>query len=205
MNKKIAFFGGAGIGLLIGVLIGMTTSGIVGTIIGTLTTILLAFLNDKEETAKELKAIRIGAFGFFCVLGILGGLFLRVQNTFAPSPTSQVKMWMKDSLFTKEEAKVFYLYDRFGFLPEGYVKDTTKSATLELSQSTILFSKDITDADCDLLEAYDNFDIKNKLEAYAGVSAAWKNVVEQIRKTTSDEKEQEKLLKNLRNEVCKDE
>lgn len=202
MNKRIAFFGGAGIGLLIGVLIGMTTNGIVGTIIGTLTTILLAFLNDKEESSKEVKAMRIGAFGFFCVFGIMGGLYLRVQNSFLPSPTSEVKMWMKDSLFTQEEAKMFYLYDRFGFIPEGYIRDTSKSKQIELSQATTLYSGYGKIDDCDELESYKDYAMKYKLEAYSKLGEYWKNEVEKIKNTTSNEANQDKLLEELRDRVC---
>jgi len=201
MNRFIAFFGGAGIGTLIGVLIGMTTSGIVGAIIGTLATVLLAFFNFKEEDTKDAKALRIGAFGFFCVFGILGGLYLRVKDAFTPLPNNEVKKWMKDSIFTKAEAKAYYLYDRFAFIPSGQNIDTTKNRK---SRQTVIYSISRPEHDCEQLEAYNDFSIKNKLEAYANLNDYWKNEIDKIKSTTQNETKQKQLLNALKTKICND-
>lgn len=201
MTKFTAFFGGAGIGVLIGVLIGMTTSGIVGAIIGTLTTVILAYFNNKEEHSEGSKSLRIGAFGIFCVIGILTGLYLRVQNTFLPSPTNEIEKWMKDSMFTKSEAKAYYLYDRFGFLPNGFIIDTTRNRR---ARQTELYSTEQLESDCEQLEAYNDFPIKNKLDAYARLHKSWKKEIDTIRKITQNTDQQEQLLEALKNRICND-
>lgn len=195
MKNSSAFFGGTGIGLLIGFLIGMTTLGVVGIIIGTLSTILLAYLGTKKESTSESNAIRIGAFGLFCVVGILSGLYLRVTNAFLPSPSAEVSEWMKDGIFTQEEAKTYYIYDRFAFVPEGQVIDTLKDRK---SGRTILYSVASTQSDCDKLEDYEAYSVTNKLDAYDKLGGVWSKGVAQIKQLTTSESEQLKMLELLK-------
>lgn len=195
MKHSSSIFGGMGIGLLIGFLIGLTTSGIVGVIIGTLTTILLAYLGIKEEGSTESNAMRIGAFGIFCILGILGGLFMRVTNAFVPNPSDQVALWMQDSLFTNEEAKRYYLYDRFAFLPKGQEIDTTKDRK---SGRTTLYGIVNSESDCSKLESYEDFSLENKLEAYADLGPSWKTSVENINQLATSPEEKERMLELLK-------
>lgn len=194
MKNSSAFFGGTGIGLLIGFLIGMTTLGVVGIIIGTLSTILLAYLGTREEGTSESNALRIGAFGLFCVVGILSGLYLRVTNAFLPSPSAEVSEWMKDGIFTQEEAKTYYIYDRFAFVPEGQVIDTLKDRK---SGRTILYSVASTQSDCDKLEDYEAYRVTNKLDAYDKLGGVWRGVA-QIKQLTTSESEQLKMLELLK-------
>lgn len=195
MRNYSAFFGGTGIGLLIGLLIGMTTLGVVGIIIGTLATILLAYIGGKEEDTSESKALRTGAFGLFCVIGILSGLYLRVTDAFLPSPSEEVSEWMKDSIFTKEEAKTYYIYDRFAFVPEGQVIDTLKDRK---SGRTILYGVETTQSDCDKLEDYETYGVANKLDAYDRLGGVWSKGVAQIKQLTNSESEQLKMLELLK-------
>ncbi len=195
MKNSSAFFGGTGIGLLIGFLIGMTTLGVVGIIIGSLATIVVAYIGTKEEGTSETKALRIGAFGLFCVIGILLGLYLRVTDAFLPSPAAEVSEWMKDSIFTQEEAKTYYIYDRFAFLPEGQEIDTLKDRK---SGRTILYGVETTQSDCDKLEDYDAYSVANKLDAYDKLGGMWSKGVAQIKQLTTSESEQLKMLELLK-------
>lgn len=195
MRNSSAFFGGTGIGLLIGFLIGMTTLGVVGIIIGTLATILLAYIGGKEEGTSESKALRIGAFGLFCVIGILLGLYLRVTDAFLPSPSAEVSEWMKDSIFTQEEAKTYYIYDRFAFVPEGQNIDTLKDRK---AGRTILYGFETTQSDCDKLEDYEAYSAANKLDAYDKLGGVWSKGVAHIKQLTTSESEQLKMLELLK-------
>lgn len=195
MKKSNAFFGGMGIGLLIGLLIGLTTNGIVGIIIGTLTTILLAYVGTGDGAPAEDTSMRIGAFGLFCVVGILAGLYLRVTNAFVPNPTDQVQMWMKDGVFTKEEAKTYYLYDRFAFTPAGQAIDTTKDRK---ARNVVLYGSEINETDCDLLNEYESFPLENKMKAYATLGGIWKKGVENINQLAQDDTEKIKMLQLLK-------
>ena len=195
MRHSSAFFGGSGIGLLIGLLIGMTTLGVVGILIGTLATILLAYTGNKEEDSSQSKAVRIGAFGLFCVIGILSGLYLRVTDAFVPSPAAKVSEWMRDSVFTKEEAKTYYIYDRFAFVPEGRQIDTLQDRK---SSRTVLYGAEASQSDCDKLEEYETFDVANKLDAYDRLGGVWSKRIARIKQLSTTEAEQQKMLELLK-------
>jgi len=111
----IAFYSGVGIGLLIGVLMGLAVSPTVGIIIGALASSLAILLGLNDAHFSDAKAIRIGSFGFACVLGALLGIFIRTNSLLAPDIKTQFQNYI-DVGFTNEQALDFIAYERFGIL-----------------------------------------------------------------------------------------
>jgi hypothetical protein len=130
-GNLIALYSGAGIGLLIliGVLMGLAVSPTVGIIIGALASSLAILLGLNDKHFSDAKAIRIGSFGFACVLGALMGIFIRTNSVLAPDVKAQFEKYLEVG-FTNEQALDFIAYERFGILNKEwkmaqnwYIKD----------------------------------------------------------------------------------
>ena len=118
-DLSIAAYSGAGIGLLIGVLMGLALSPTVGVIIGTLSSILAVLLGLNDQHFSNSKAVRIGSFGFACVLGALLGIFIRVNSTLAPDIQDQYEAYRSVG-FSEAEARSFLAYERFSIMDEDW-------------------------------------------------------------------------------------
>ena len=91
-------FSGAGVGLLLGMLLGLSSSPVVSLVVGALAALLASLVGirvpGKEpaeaptETVsvaqKRAAAFRAGVFGLSCLLGLLGGIYLRTHNALSP-------------------------------------------------------------------------------------------------------------------------
>ena len=119
-DNMISFYSGAGIGLLIGILMGLAVSPTVGVIIGALSSALAVLLGLNDKHFSPAKAIRIGSFGFACVLGALLGIFIRVNKLLAPDITAQFEAYKKIG-YSDEQARDFIAYERFGILNKDWV------------------------------------------------------------------------------------
>ena len=94
---------GAGLGLLLGIVVGLSTSPVVGVVVGGLTSLLAAFLGlQGGEDSKiaafakvQLNGVRIGCFGLAAVLGVLLGLYVRINNPLAEAPEHQLARWTR--------------------------------------------------------------------------------------------------------------
>lgn len=201
MSKSTAIFGGAGLGVLIGLLIGMSTSGTVGLVIGSLASVLLVLLGFKEKGDSNLQTLRVGAFGLFCSIAILTGLFFRVNNSFTPTVKSEIEMWTSDSLFSLDEAKKFVLYERFGFVPPGVRIDSTID---KKRKQVVLYSSDISILDCEKLQGYEDFPIQNELKAYKRLGGVWEEIALAI-ETDIDINNQKSTLHIFRKHLCNEE
>ena len=111
----IALFCGSGIGLLIGVLMGLAVSPTVGVIIGVLSSSLALLLGLNDQHFGDAKAVRIGAFGFFCVAGSFTGIYLRNHNVLSPGLEAQTRMYT-DVGYTDKEARAFIAYTKFNII-----------------------------------------------------------------------------------------
>ena len=91
-------FSSVGIGLLIGTLLGLSSAPVVGLVVGSVTALLASLLGislpkkdgppESEETVARkftLIGVRAGCFGLSCVVGILGGIYLRTHNVLSPA------------------------------------------------------------------------------------------------------------------------
>src|SRR5271154_3948158 len=88
---------GVGLGLLVGILLGLSVSNAVGAALAALTGLLTAFFGlvsaSKESPQSEASLVRIAAFSFACVFGVIGGISFRTHGWLSPSIQEQVTGW----------------------------------------------------------------------------------------------------------------
>jgi hypothetical protein len=95
MTKRtgfLEFLAGAGIGSVVGFVAGLTVSSVASTLLGALSTGLLVLLGLKASTTEEQstrQTLRVAGFGILCSLCLLLGVYLRTNQTLAPSLTAQ--------------------------------------------------------------------------------------------------------------------
>jgi hypothetical protein len=169
-NLALSFYSGAGIGILFGVIMGLSVSPTVAIVLGALTAILAAILGLNDLSFSNAKAVRIGSFGFACVLGILAGLYIRTHDTLSPS--SEVLMAEYQRLgFSDEQAREFIAI-KAGLVAQVRVINATPTVdensddsntpqptpvnTMIVAQavnsaSSVLFGSDNNNADCEAL------------------------------------------------------
>jgi hypothetical protein len=94
---------GTGLGLLLGMVVGLSTSPVVGVVVGGLTSLLAVFLGlqggEESKIAAlskvQINGVRIGCFGLAAVLGVVLGLYVRINNPLAEAPEHQLARWMR--------------------------------------------------------------------------------------------------------------
>jgi len=127
LNMITAFVNGAGVGLLLGALVGLSISPVVSGVIGTISGLLAVLLGLNEKYLSPVKSIRIGAFGFSCVAGILLGIYIRTNNAMMPDREKMLNDYMKVG-FSKQVALDFIVYREFNMIPADW-KNGTKPPT----------------------------------------------------------------------------
>lgn len=113
VSLKLALFGGAGIGALFGFIMGTSITPTVATILGALTGMLAGILGLNDGNFGNAKAVRIGGFGFACVLTALFGLFVRSHNLMSPSLLSLKQQYVELG-FSEAQALDFVAQKEFG-------------------------------------------------------------------------------------------
>jgi len=113
-NLKLALYGGAGIGLLFGIIMGTSTTPTVATVLGALTTLLAGILGLNDHYFNNAKAVRVGSFGFACVIGAYTGLFVRSHNLLSPSPEALKAQYLRPG-YGEEQALKLVTFKEFGF------------------------------------------------------------------------------------------
>ena len=225
-SYSLAFYSGAGIGLLIGLLMGLALSPTVGVIIGALAASLAVLLGLNDRHFSNAKAVRIGSFGFACVLGAILGIFVRVNSFLAPDLTSQFEAYTEIG-YSEKDARKFIAYERFSILDKDWkmhVVETTASgenstsgkdfqggapfgATLAQTRATVgLFSaEEVDESQCEMFSKLgmgDSSDyILDNLEVAGGIwkklALAIDNEMEPAHKTTA--------ILTITNSICEDE
>ncbi|MBX7108028.1 MAG: hypothetical protein K1X61_05205 [Chitinophagales bacterium] len=114
-----AVLNGAGIGLLLGMLLGLAVSPVVSGIIGVLSGMLAVLLGLDDKFLSPLKSIRIGTFGFFCVGGIVAGMYIRTNNGLMPSREKMLQEYVKVG-FSRQQALDFIAYREFNLVPAAW-------------------------------------------------------------------------------------
>ena len=88
-NNLPGIFSGMSIGLLIGLMVGLSVSKVVGLVLGGLASSLALILGLNDRYFTHAKAIRIGTFAVFCIVGVVGGTYARTHGLLSPSYESQ--------------------------------------------------------------------------------------------------------------------
>lgn len=104
---------GGALGLCIGILMGMTTAPVVGTIVGALAALFAAVFGVKDQDLTSFG--RLGGFGALCVLGVVGGIYLRAHNSLGISAGQQVAEWVAAG-FPEPLARSIVLYRELGVI-----------------------------------------------------------------------------------------
>ena len=157
-DGRADMFSGAGLGLLLGTLLGLAITPVVTGVVGAITALLAIFLGlDGRDTPLRLPAVnvlRIGAFGFATVAGLVLGLYLRVNNPLAADPGAAMARWTAAFPDNPTLARQMMVFERTALRPaeiayggEGAPAQTTQlDETLASAKQMVLFS-DLSDYD----------------------------------------------------------
>jgi len=199
LNMLTSFFNGLGVGLLLGLLLGLAVSPVVSAIIGTLSSLLVVLLGLKENYLNAVKSVRIGAFGLFCVVGILAGMYIRSNNALAP-PLHKLYYDYKELGFTDKEARDFIAYQEFDLIPSDWIRKTSADSSGEAiseeggkkmiastenmqakKRSNVLYSSEVDAGQCYILESSnDKMSFSDIKMNYKVAGGTWKELAENL-------------------------
>jgi hypothetical protein len=202
VNLVLALFSGSGIGLLIGVLMGMSVTPTVAVIIGALASGLAILLGLNDEHFNNAKAVRIGGFGFACVLGIYFGLYARTHQMLSPAevppPTlTEQKAEYVALGFSEREALDFIAFTRFKIknpswvlLGEAGAPSGTAAAGESLTEKarmTLLFGAEVDLDKCDELAGpRPDFDLLDVVDTFDIAGGVWRSLAFSVRDTVGE-------------------
>jgi len=206
LNLLSAFFNGMGVGLLLGLLLGLAVSPVVSGIIGTLSSLLVVLLGLNENYLNPVKSIRIGAFGLFCVIGILSGKYLVNNNSFAPSLEKYYNEY-RNIGFTDSVARDLIAYQKFRLVPTDF-KFTIPAGTDSLmdqqfqSSRTVMFSAEVNASQCIILKSSNvDMDFTDIMHNFVLAGGTWKELANGLDPVLS-ENTRAKTLLLLRDIFC---
>jgi len=175
MKGFSAVFNGLGIGLLLGILLGLSISPVVSTVIASVSTALGLFLGLNEKYLDPLKSLRIGAFGFFAVCGIMIGLYIRANDVFAPSMLEKKNEYVALG-YSEEEARAF--------ITKSIEADTGKIRR----EAGVLYSSVVDAGACDVL-SYATVDqpATELINTFKEAGGTWKELAETFKAELPEE------------------
>ncbi len=109
-----------GIGALLGTILGLSITPVVATVVGALTSLLAVFLGlDGQEKTRlpRVNGLRIGAFGFATIAGLLLGMFLRINNPMMLAPEDAILRWQTAFEDNPSLAQQMMVFERTGLRP----------------------------------------------------------------------------------------
>lgn len=131
-------FAGAGVGALLGTILGLSITPVVATVVGALTSVLAVFLGlDGQEKTRlpRVNGLRIGAFGFATIAGLLLGMFLRINNPMVMAPADAMLRWQTAFEDNPSLAQQMMIFERTGLRPSevsfGITGEDVKSVELD--------------------------------------------------------------------------
>ena len=219
-SNAIAIYSGSGIGLLIGVLMGLAVSPTVGVIIGALASILAVLLGLNDTQFSNAKAVRIGSFGFACVLGAFLGIFVRTHNLLSPSPQALLQTYTKLG-FSEPEVRDFIAYKEFGILDEKWKMADTQIVTTtgadgdkkssgetkitgslaRSSHASVLFSADVNLSSCHSLEDMETLPPTEIVSNFKMEEGAW-SMMASLAEADLKAEDAKLFLVAMRNGLC---
>ncbi|MEZ5083065.1 MAG: hypothetical protein R2750_06415 [Bacteroidales bacterium] len=175
-----AVFNGLGIGLLLGLLLGLAVSPVVSGVIGTISSLLAVFLGLNDKYMGQIKSIRIGAFGFFAVVGILSGMFIRTHNALSPTK-DEIKKEFLNAGFNENQALYFTALQVAEYVPEGWFEttaaDTVANSKRSRSTQSHLFSSHVDVSQCAVLKSADrDFPKSEMVYSFESAGGVWKEL-----------------------------
>jgi hypothetical protein len=219
-KNAIALYSGSGIGLLIGVLMGLAVSPTVGIIIGALASVLAVLLGLNDAQFGDAKGVRIGSFGFACVIGAFFGIFVRTHNLLSPSPRDLLDSYV-DLGFSKQQVLKFVAYKEFGILDKEWkMADTIiastgaasgdeestggtslKGSLARSSHASVLFSADVDLSSCNNLEDLDELPASEIVTNFDLEEGVWKEMAG-LARSNLNSGDTKKFLLTVRNSIC---
>jgi hypothetical protein len=209
-EKYIHLFSGSGIGLLVGAIVGLSVSHVVGIVLGSLTALLAAFLGLKDskrgdgtnstetECRSNMKWLRTGAFGFFCTIGILLGIFIRTHGILSVPIDQKLSKWTSAG-YVPAQARHFVVYEELGLKPRDWEIADVEAITRRRHES-VLFSQAGSEI-CQRL-AIDQFDDpKEALNAFSLEGKKWEILASEIDQSVPVERKM-RLLRSIWEALC---
>jgi hypothetical protein len=212
-------FSGAGVGLLLGILLGLSSSPVVSLVVGALAALLAAFIGIRlpgKEAAdappetisvaqRRAAAFRAGAFGLTCVLGLLGGIYLRTHNSLSPAQPSlrqQVDELTAVGFSAVEARRIAVLHSLDVGSSEAKPTETTKAAdAVAMVRSTLLFAGSAER--CERVSVDRFKDMAAAMAAYKAMDEpALLRVATAINQRLADDKARMELLRSVAEAVC---
>lgn len=196
MNLVLALFSGTGIGLLIGVLMGISVTPTVAVIIGALASGLAILLGLNDAHFNNAKAVRIGGFGFACVLGIYFGLYARTHQMLSPEPVpppslAEQKAEYVAMGFSEREALDFIAFSRFKIKNPSWILVGDPAASgagaggeslAEKAKMTLLFGAEVNLDKCDELDGPEaDFDLIDVVDVFDIAGGVWRSLAFSVR------------------------
>lgn len=196
MKKDI--FAGIALGLLVGGIIGLSIAEVTGLILGTLTSLLTAFFGLRPEKEGESgNKVIIGSFSFVCMLAILGGMYLRNNNSFAPSLEEEISTYKK-AQFTTEEIKQIILVKKFGLVPEQY--QFIAEAKTKGDQTVLMADEMEKSYLCSAITPQSS--LQDLLDAFNDSGSKYASMAHELRNIIKDDDELTSTLIYLKTVIC---
>jgi hypothetical protein len=170
-EARSGLLAGSGVGLLLGIIMGLSVSPVVGTVLGALSAGLLALLGIQKGTATNASSLRIAAFGFACVIGLLSGITIRTHSWISPSPEQELARW-KAAHFTEDQARQLVLFEQTGVAQKEWTFATQH--VVGGSAASYLFDSRSSD-DCGYLTSTRFPDVSVQLQQFMDKQGAFKD------------------------------
>ena len=192
---------GGALGLCVGTLMGMTTAPVVGTVIGALAALFATIFGVKDQDLSSFG--RIGGFGMFCVLGVLGGIYVRTHNSLGISAGQQVAEWTAAG-FDDDVARSIVLYKELGVLatPGGALTTTSRAEKIvpqPLLTASSLSSRSASEC-ASMAPSQFGGDAARVIQSYRAAGGEWETFADAIAALTPVE--QSKIIPVAYNLAC---
>jgi hypothetical protein len=151
--------------------------------------VVLLGLNDKYLSI--VKSLRIGSFGFFAVIGILLGMYIRTNDALSPTTTDLMKEYTQTG-FEKNEALYYVARQKFDFIPLGWfgtsAADTGSFNNRINPKQSVLFSTEIDVGRCTVLKSVDKTFPKGEvIRAFNRAGGVWQELATNLEPNLPDQ------------------